>query len=159
MMFSAESVLGSSGNRRHLDEEVGISKARLDGRAGRRVVFCDPSVPSFVHGGEPRHVGEVDGDADQVVLGDAGLRQRVIEAEQNFLGLHLDGSSARLFGDMAREEDQISDDDCIAPAFRHSNSFNHRVNSTQPDFGRFPGVGSPALIASMTHIAATPYRR
>lgn len=79
----------SGGDRRYLDEEVGIGKARLDGRAGRRVVFCDPGVPSFVHGGEPHYVGEVNGNADQVVLGDAGLGQRLIEAEQNFLGCIL----------------------------------------------------------------------
>jgi hypothetical protein len=73
--------------------------------------------------------------------------------------LHFNGLSARLLGDMAREEDQIANDDCVAPAFRHTNSFNYGVSSIYSIFGRYPGVGSPALIASMTHIATTPYRR
>src|ERR1700751_376675 len=58
--------------------------------ARRRVAARHPGVPRFVHAGEVRQVGDVDGGAEDAGFVAAGFGQQAVDMTQHLAGLALD---------------------------------------------------------------------
>src|SRR5262245_40591528 len=81
------SLYGRGGH--DLDQVLGRSQSRFDGRPRRRVGGIDPGVPGGVHVAIDPHVGHVHGGGEDLRLVAANGRQGLVDLLEDLLGLAL----------------------------------------------------------------------